>query len=207
MLFLLQILFKNMSVLELILFFASGALAMLAHGYAQALVANKQGIANIEVVDRNSLDFMRHFDMFGAIMYVFSGGYVFWPKPIKAISHSVIALLAGPVMNLFIAVLLLLPVKLLGLNILMPFVNANLSIAVFTMLPIVPFAGLQVLQDVCPGAFSQKLKKYTDFIEHYYVAILLFDVIIISFLRGTPIIADLVKFITNYLYIFLAMGT
>jgi Zn-dependent protease len=162
--------------------------AIVLHEIAHGWVANAFGDPTARRKGRLSLNPLRHVDPVGTIalplFLAVAGAPVFgWAKPVPVVArrmrnprlHMVLVALAGPGMNLLLAIAgaLLLAALLvrpgsslawlfLALN-LFNFVAINIFLAVFNMLPIPPFDGGHVVEGLLPrraAVHYAKLKRY-----------------------------------------------
>lgn len=165
------------------------ALALLvgivAHAAAQALAARAVGDRLPAANGRLSLDPRRHFDPFGVIVMLISG--VGWNKPVPlqeprfrgARGRYVLAVLAGPVTNLVLAVLGLVGLRLVGTTFLFavdprtPFhppgfgevllfelAVVNAALGVLSLVPIPPLDGARILWVLAPKTQGWRTARY-----------------------------------------------
>ncbi|MDB5693903.1 MAG: site-2 protease family protein [Alphaproteobacteria bacterium] len=162
--------------------------AIVLHEIAHGWAANAFGDPTARRKGRLSLNPLRHIDPVGTIalplVLAVAGAPVFgWAKPVPVVArrmrnprlHMILVALAGPGMNLLLAVIgaLLLGALLirpgsglawlfLMLN-LLNFVAINIFLAVFNMLPIPPFDGGHVVEGLLPRRVAvhyAKLRRY-----------------------------------------------
>jgi Zn-dependent protease len=162
--------------------------AIVLHEIAHGWVANAFGDPTARRKGRLSLNPLRHVDPIGTIalplVLAVAGAPIFgWAKPVPVVArrmrnprlHMILVALAGPGMNLLLAIagalllaaLLLRPGSglawlFLALN-LFNFVAINIFLAVFNMLPIPPFDGGHVVEGLLPrraAVHYAKLRRY-----------------------------------------------
>jgi Zn-dependent protease len=162
--------------------------AIVLHEIAHGWTANAFGDPTARRKGRLSLNPLRHVDPLGTIalplLLAVAGAPIFgWAKPVPVVArrmrnprlHMILVALAGPGMNLLLAiagalVLGLLSVRpgsglvrlFVALN-LFNFVAINIFLAVFNMLPIPPFDGGHVVEGLLPrraAVHYAKLRRY-----------------------------------------------
>ncbi|MEC1259225.1 site-2 protease family protein [Bacillus swezeyi] len=156
------------------------AAAFTVHEVAHAYVAYKFGDETAKRQGRLTLNPLKHLDPFGTIL-IFLMGFG-WAKPVpvnrfyfkKPRLAGVLVSIAGPISNLILAllgfILILLSAKLssvlpsgfyLGLvQFLTIWINLNLLLFLFNLLPFPPLDGFRVIQDVVAPDLRAKLTKY-----------------------------------------------
>jgi Zn-dependent protease len=160
--------------------------AIVLHEISHGWVANAFGDPTAREQGRLSLNPIRHVDPVGTIalplVLAVSGAPVFgWAKPVPVVArrmrrprlHMMLVALAGPGMNLFLALVaaialaLLLPAVPPGggaawlfviLN-LINFVAINIFLAVFNLLPLPPFDGGHVVEGLLPRRLVRHYAK------------------------------------------------
>ncbi len=170
------------------------AIAMLliipAHEAAHAFVSYKLGDPTAKNYGRLTLNPIAHFDLWGALCMVVAG--IGWAKPVPASPtrfqnpkrDMAISAAAGPVCNLLLAyfgmILLKLSdraiVQLLFINIELSsvlgyvylffsvFVQLNISLAIFNLIPIPPFDGSRILLLFLPQKLYFAVMKYERYL-------------------------------------------
>ncbi|MGN9866961.1 site-2 protease family protein [Bacillus swezeyi] len=156
------------------------AAAFTVHEVAHAYVAYKFGDETAKRQGRLTLNPLKHLDPFGTIL-IFLMGFG-WAKPVpvnrfyfkKPRLAGVLVSIAGPISNLILAllgfILILLSAKLssvlpsgfyLGLvQFLTIWINLNLLLFLFNLMPFPPLDGFRVIQDVVAPDLRAKLTKY-----------------------------------------------
>ena len=163
--------------------------AIVLHEISHGWVANAFGDPTARRKRRLSLNPLRHVDPIGTValplFLAVSGAPVFgWAKPVPVVQrrlrnprfHMMLVALAGPGMNLLLAVLAAL--ALAGLRWLAPgdsvfwlflyfnlanFLIINIFLAVFNMLPIPPFDGSHVVEGLLPRPMAARYRSLGRF--------------------------------------------
>ena len=164
--------------------------AIVLHEISHGWVANAFGDPTARDLGRLSLNPVRHVDPIGTValpmLLAVSGAPVFgWAKPVPVVAarmrnprlHMMIVALAGPGMNLLLAMLagialaLLMPAVPAGggaawlfllLN-LINFIAINIFLAVFNLLPLPPFDGGHVVEGLLPRRAARHYAKLARF--------------------------------------------
>ena len=173
-------------------------LAITLHEFSHGWVANKLGDGTARMLGRLTLNPIKHIDPIGTIvlplaMVLMQTGFIFgWAKPIPVNTRNLkkprkdmaIVAIAGPLSNLFMAMLwliLLIIIKLFssvhgasgivwGLTqMAMVGVLVNMLLCLFNLVPIPPLDGGRVLSSLVPPKVSDVLDK----IEPYGIFVIL----------------------------------
>ncbi|RAP36157.1 site-2 protease family protein [Candidatus Marinamargulisbacteria bacterium SCGC AAA071-K20] len=181
-----------LTFIQLTILMISVVLHEIAHGY----VAFKNGDPTAMQLGRLSLNPIVHIDLLGTVLLpglcVVSGSpfFIGWAKPVPVntryfsnpIKQMMWVALAGPLTNISIAVVASVVLSLLiGLNVgstvyithgllyyaLLYFIQINLVLAVFNLIPIPPLDGSRVIMNYLP----QKAQHYMQRMEPYGFAI------------------------------------
>ena len=173
----------RVNVLAFVLFAIAIIEAIALHEYAHALAADLQGDRMPRAFGRLTLNPAKHLDPLGTIL-IFIVGFG-WGKPVefrpqalasKRFGAAIVAL-AGPMMNLLLAVVaafVLVPLVNAGktgftVSFLLVFFEINLLLAVFNLLPIPPLDGSRLLTIFLPPS----KQKIIFFLDRYGIIILL----------------------------------
>ncbi|MCP3676693.1 MAG: site-2 protease family protein [Deltaproteobacteria bacterium] len=149
-------------------------LAITLHEYGHGWMANRLGDPTAKLMGRLSLNPLRHLDPMGTLAF-FLTQMIGWAKPVPVNPHQLKnpkrdmmwVALAGPVMNLIIAVASALFLKLLAvmaalngpafIPVIGPLfymaqasIMINISLALFNILPIPPLDGSRILAGLLP---------------------------------------------------------
>ena len=166
-----------------VLLVASWVVAITAHGWVQAVVADRAGERGPRQDGRLSLDPRRHLDPFGAIAALIAG--VGWAKPVdlpprRRRSALVAVALAGPAVNLLLGIAGLVACSVqvegsvpagasilqygvdaeLGAQAALLFGLTNLYVAVLSLVPLPPLDGGRLLFGVGPRTAGWQKAEY-----------------------------------------------
>ena len=173
-------------------------IAIVFHEVSHGLVANALGDPTAKQRGRLSFNPIKHVDPFGTVLLpmvlAVTGAPIFgWAKPVPVVAkrlrnprwHMVLVALAGPGMNLalalFTALLLAMLVALspggmlwafIGQN-LLNFMAINVFLAMFNMLPLPPFDGGHVVEGLLPRRLAVHYRKLWRFSLVLLVVLLL----------------------------------
>ncbi|HAA3231568.1 TPA_asm: site-2 protease family protein [Listeria monocytogenes] len=186
-------------------------IAFTIHEWAHALVALAFGDDTAKNEGRLSLNPMVHIDLFGLLMILIAGFGWAKPTPVNRFKlkkrrlGSILVSLAGPVSNLLLAMVgvgfyaLFLNYSFftygsVAETFLMIFVQLNLVLFVFNLIPLPPLDGYQILVEFLPMSTMSKLEP----LERY--AMLIFLVVAltpISAFTIQPIFNTVIPFVLN----------
>jgi Zn-dependent protease len=188
----------------LIAYTAVVLLAFPLHEFAHAWMAVRLGDRTPYFQGRLTLDPRAHIDVFGAL--ILAVGSFGWAKPVQFVpsnlrnapsikSGIVLVALAGPLMNLLIAIVAAIPLRIGGASfisdnltlaqILFTVVVINLFLAVFNMIPLVPLDGSKVLWGLMPYNWSRTYEQ----IQQYSLLIL---IVLIIPIGGSSILGQII---------------
>lgn len=178
------------------------------HEYAHALAADLQGDRLPRAMGRLSLNPAKHLDPLGTIMLLVAG--FGWAKPVefrpsalasKRFGAAIVAL-AGPLMNLLLAVaaafgavaMVKAGVDPLSsfVTFMVYFVSINVLLAVFNLIPLPPLDGSRLLTIFLPPA----KQKVIYFLDQYGMLILLALVLF----GGLAFIGDIADSVQGFIY-------
>lgn len=178
------------------------------HEFAHGLVADRLGDSTPARQGRLTLNPLPHIDWVGFLMLlIFKFG---WAKPVQVNPHNfknisqktgmMLVSLAGPGMNLIIALLSMAALKLLipwqgegwgalAIPLIIPLVYVNLILAAFNLLPVPPLDGSKILAGILPDAGANWLYS----LEQYGPLILLLLIV-------TNAVGKILWPLVNFLY-------
>ena len=194
----------------LVLLIPSLMFALSFHEFSHAWMAKKCGDNTAANLGRLSLNPIAHLDPIGSLMILFVG--FGWARPVPVNSYSLnnprkdmmkIAA-AGPISNLLLALiagLFFRITSIIGLNLdyfLFYFIQINISLAVFNMIPISPLDGSQIFT----GYLSKNNPDLAIKIQAYGPQVLL-GLILFGYITGFSIIWLFISPIVKlFMYIF-----
>ena len=199
-------------LLGLIISIPAVLIAITFHEFAHAFAADKLGDDTPRRQGRLSLNPLQHLDPVGSLLLLFAG--FGWGKPVEINPRNfnrnismekadAIVAIAGPLMNLFLAIVFTLiycaivkfaPNVLIGNTggaiqlLLMSIVSINIGLGVFNLIPLPPLDGSKVIMPFLPA----KAKSF--FIEREQIFYIVFVILWITGLAGY-IISPAITFI------------
>ena len=190
--------------------------SVIIHEVAHGLAAYFQGDKTAYNMGRITLNPIPHIDLIGSILvpaiFLLSGvnAFLAWAKPVPYVPENLknkkwgelIVAIAGPLSNLILMFLFIVGIFILTkLNIENDFFYTilyyggflNLFLAIFNLIPVVPFDGSKVLFSLIPYPQNQKIR---NFMEQYSPYIF---IILILIIFNTSFIFDFVQNTYNFL--------
>ena len=171
--------FKTSQLLYYIMTIPGLLLAFTFHEYAHAKMADLLGDKTPRYQGRLTLNPVKHLDLMGTILIIFTG--FGWAKPVQINKRAfknfykddLKVSLAGPIANLLVAIVCAfiwgISLKFIGTNYneaafvlvstLKIAVTLNVNLFVFNLIPIPGFDGFSILFDIFPKAFSKHLEN------------------------------------------------
>jgi Zn-dependent protease len=190
--------------------------AIVLHEISHGWVANAFGDPTARERGRLSLNPIRHVDPIGTValplLLAVSGAPVFgWAKPVPVVAkrmrkprlHMMVVALAGPGMNLFLALLGGIALALVRLAVpagglayaflmlnLINFIAINLFLALFNLLPVPPFDGGHVVEGLLPRRLARQYRK----LGRYSFLVLVFLLLVLPTLApGADVVDKVVR--------------
>lgn len=195
----------GLSILEIATRLIIVIIALTVHEYAHGWVAWKLGDSTAKSSGRLSLNPLRHLDPIGFLcMLFFRFG---WARPVPIDTRNfknprrdmALTGLAGPVANLILAFVILIPYEIIyslaeagalnnigtfGINLISALISfvasfhfMNITLALFNFFPVPPLDGSRVLYAVLPDKYYFGVMKYERYISLGIMALLLFGVL------------------------------
>ncbi len=208
-----------MDILPYIYLIIALVFVITVHEYAHAWMANFLGDPTAKNQGRISLNPLRHLDPMGTIMIFIIG--LGWGKPVpvnpfyfknRKVYEAIVAL-AGPMMNLIVAIIVLIPLKyfpeVLGLQLVMLLVtifDISILLFAFNMLPFAPLDGSKVLQILLPNSWQGRYQAWLAQSGMYFFIFLLVDQLLLSRYLGFSVLSWLIGWIVTLVKTVLFLG-
>ncbi len=195
-------------------------LVIALHEFAHAYTAFLFGDPTAKHHGRVTLNPLKHLDPMGTILMFLVG--IGWGKPVpvnryyfkKPLMYEAITALAGPLMNLLIAIVVLIPLKyfivyipqLLALFLSIVF-DISILLFAFNMLPFPPLDGSKFLQLIIPKKWQGKYQNYLMNAGVYFLVFLVIDNFILGKYFGFSILSWLIGWIVFFVKSILFLGS
>ncbi|MCH2307412.1 MAG: site-2 protease family protein [SAR202 cluster bacterium] len=179
-------------------------ISLVIHEFSHAIIANKLGDSTPKYHGRISLNPKSHLDLFGSVMFLIAG--FGWAKPVIVDRRNLIigeylgmcfVSIAGPLSNIFLALIIAISVKLNFLDpsnfSVAPFeINSNNFIGLFfgtlyfwnlllaslNLLPLPPLDGFKVIQGLTPKDVALQLDRISNYTWIFLAIVIIADVIL-----------------------------
>ena len=165
--------------------------ALVFHEFSHGWVANKLGDPTAKSSGRLTLTPMAHLDLFGSLMILFVG--FGWAKPVPVDSRYLAnprtdmmkIAFAGPASNLLLAFIAGSLIRLSGnmgvlSSMLIMFVQINIMLAVFNMIPIPPLDGSQIFSGLMIRHNPDLVVKLQIYGPQILMGLILFGILLIQ---------------------------
>ena len=192
------------------------------HEFSHAWVANFFGDPTAKREGRVSLNPFRHIDVIGMLMLFIVG--LGWGKPVPVNSYyfkkpklyEALTAFAGPLMNLIIALIAVIPLKYFSnfrgviwgdfLTICSLFFEISLGLFAFNMLPFAPLDGSKFLQLIVPKKYENLYAYYLAKSGMYFMVFVIFDNLFLSKYLGFSILSLVLGKIIVFLKVLIYLG-
>lgn len=204
------------ALISLLLSIPGVLIAITFHEYAHAFAADKLGDDTPRMEGRLSLNPLKHLDPIGSVMLLFAG--FGWGKPVHVNPRNynremsmekadAIVAIAGPLMNLFLAIVLTLiycaiekffiitsTVGSILMYMLLYAISINIGLGVFNLIPLPPLDGSKVIKPFLPYNAKMWFENNERFCSIIFVILWIFGLLSIII---SPIINLVYKGIMN----------
>lgn len=207
-------------MLEFIYLIFALVLVVTLHEYAHAYVANFLGDPTPKHHGRLTLNPLAHLDPLGTVLMFLVG--IGWGKPVpvnrayfkKPLAYEAIVAVAGPLMNLLIAIVVLIPLKYflnylnVELSVLLSTIfDVSILLFAFNMLPFPPLDGSKFLQLMIPRRWQHHYQYYLANASMYFMCFLIVDNFIFAKYLHFSVLSWLVGWIVLGVKTVLFMGS
>ena len=173
-------LYYNMDIglLEGLIFFVGLIIAITIHEFSHAFVADHFGDPTPRSFGRVTLNPLAHLDPLDTLMLFFV--HFGWGKPVPIDPYNlskreeIYVALAGPLSNMAMAILFALVIRFIPLPIFYIFIQTNIVLAIFNLLPLPPLDGSKILLNLLPEEHSLKWQQAFDSYGVILLALALF---------------------------------
>lgn len=198
-----------------------GALVLVItfHEFAHAYTAWLLGDPTAKQKGRVTLNPLAHLDPLGTLLVFLVG--IGWGKPVpvnrayfkRPIAHEALVAVAGPLMNLLIALLAILPLRYFGpyltyeLGLLLQTIfDVSVILFAFNMLPFPPLDGSKFLQLIIPKRWQGRYQAYLANAGVYFMCFVVIDNFLISKYFGFSVLSFVVGWIVLLVKMLLYLG-
>ncbi|MBI2430935.1 MAG: site-2 protease family protein [Candidatus Levybacteria bacterium] len=168
----------DIGLLEGLIFFVGLIIAITIHEFSHAFVADHFGDPTPRSFGRVTLNPLAHLDPLGTLMlFIVHFG---WGKPVPIDPYNlskreeIYVALAGPLSNLSLAIIFAIVIRFLPLPPFYIFIQTNIVLAVFNLLPLPPLDGSKILLNLLPEAHSLRWQQAFDQYGVIILALILF---------------------------------
>jgi Zn-dependent protease len=208
------------AVLSFVYLIVSLVFVLTLHEYAHAWMANFLGDPTAKQRGRMTLNPLAHLDPLGTILIFVAG--IGWGKPVpvnpfyfknRKLYEAAVAL-AGPMMNLIVAIIVLIPLKYFApyLNgqlvaLLFSIFDVSILLFAFNILPFAPLDGSKVLQVLIPNRWQGHYQEYLAKSGLYFFVFVLVDGFILGRYLGFSILGSMIGWVETLVKTVLFLGS
>jgi len=180
-------------------------IAITVHEYSHALIAYKLGDPTAKIYGRLSLNPLKHIDPLGLLaLFIFRIG---WGKPVPVDTYNfknpkrdeILVSIVGPASNFLLAILTSLVLNTVSLSsflafLLSSFIQLNIFLAVFNLLPIWPLDGSKIILNLLPLESSLNWQESMEKYGYLLIIILAYTGLLIQIVQffALPLIKILI---------------
>ena len=212
----------NLKILMLSYIFLLFALVLVIsfHEFAHAYVATFFGDPTPKYHGRVTLNPLAHLDPLGTILMILVG--IGWGKPVPVnrnyfknpLAYEALVAVAGPVMNLLMALVVLIPLKYFYIHLnyelallLQSIFDVSILLFAFNMLPFPPLDGSKFLQLLIPKRWEHHYQMYLANAGVYFLAFLILDSFFFQKYLGFSVLSYMVGWIVVVVKSVMYLGT
>ncbi|MFZ2153025.1 MAG: site-2 protease family protein [Microgenomates group bacterium] len=168
----------DLAFLNSLIFFVGLIIAITIHEFSHAFTADYFGDPTPRSYGRVTLNPLAHLDPLGTLMLFVA--HFGWGKPVPVDPYNlskredILVALAGPASNLLLACLLAVVIRFVPLSFIAIFIQTNIVLAVFNLLPIPPLDGSKIFLNILPENQSYEWQKAFEQYGFILLAVLLF---------------------------------
>ena len=192
----------SQSPLLFVVYLVALLMAIAVHEFSHAFVADKLGDPTPRLQGRVTLNPRAHIDLMG-ILFLFMFGFG-WGRPVQFDPYNLrnprrdaaLISVAGPISNFLLAIILAVVLRFTAIPFLLVFIQLNVMLGVFNLLPIHPLDGFKIVGGLLP---EDKAREWYQ-LERYGILFLILLILPIG--KGsmiTSIISPAINFTMNIL--------
>lgn len=210
-----------MDLIGFLYFLVALLVTLTVHESSHALAAYYLGDPTAKMRGRMTLNPIPHLDLVGSLVFILTQR-IGWGKPVPVnpanfknpVRDSALTALAGPMSNLILAFVVVLPWKYLGdymprflLTEFQYIFHVSIFLGIFNLFPFPPLDGSKILGLIIPKSWHRGYMRYLMGGMKYFVAIILVDVFILKELFGFSFFHTAITFLHDLVSAVLWLGT